>query len=80
MLKKIVYCGDDGTLCILEPTPDAMRTHTIDSIAKKDVPAGKPYRIIDGSDIPTDRSVRNAWFVSEDDLTGGIGGVSCEFD
>jgi hypothetical protein len=34
---------------------------TIEEIAAKDVPAGKPYKIVDASDIPTDRTFRNAW-------------------
>lgn len=30
-------------------------------IAAKDVPAGKPYKIVDVSDIPSDRTFRDAW-------------------
>lgn len=30
-------------------------------VAAKDVPAGKPYKIIDAADVPTDRTFRNAW-------------------
>ncbi len=30
-------------------------------IAAKDVPAGKPYKIVDVSDIPEDRTFRAAW-------------------
>ena len=30
-------------------------------IAAKDVPAGKPFQIVDVSDIPEDRTFRNAW-------------------
>ena len=52
----------------------------IDAIAVKDVPAGKPYKIIDVSEIPADRSQRNAWTVDEADLTDGIGGESNEFN
>ena len=27
----------------------------------KDVPAGKPHRIVDVSELPNDRTFRNAW-------------------
>ena len=30
-------------------------------IAAKDVPDGKPFQIVDVSDIPEDRTFRNAW-------------------
>lgn len=30
-------------------------------IADKDVPAGKPFQIVDASDIPEDRTFRDAW-------------------
>ena len=30
-------------------------------IAAKDVPAGKPFQIVDVSDIPEDRTFRDAW-------------------
>jgi hypothetical protein len=32
-----------------------------DWVASKDVPEGKPFQIVDVSDIPTDRTFRNAW-------------------
>jgi len=33
----------------------------------------KPYKIVDVADIPTDRQWRDAWAVSEADLTDGVG-------
>lgn len=33
----------------------------IERIAKKDVPTGLPYLIIDSSDVPEDREFRDAW-------------------
>jgi hypothetical protein len=38
---------------------------TIEEIAAKDVPEGKPYKIVDVADIPSDRTFRNAWEYSE---------------
>ena len=34
-------------------------------IAAKDVPSGKPFQIVDVSDIPSDRTFRNAWEYAE---------------
>jgi hypothetical protein len=34
---------------------------TIEEIAAKSVPAGKEFKIVDVSDIPTDRTFRDAW-------------------
>ena len=34
---------------------------TVEEIQAKDVPTGKTSYIVDKSDIPTDRSFRNAW-------------------
>ena len=37
------------------------------------MPQGKKYKIVEDSEIPTDRSFRNAWVVDENDLTDGVG-------
>lgn len=37
----------------------------IEWIAAKDVPTGKPYKIVDVADIPEDRTFRNAWEYQE---------------
>lgn len=34
-------------------------------IAAKDVPAGKPHKIIDINEVPTDRTFRGAWEYQE---------------
>ena len=61
MNKRIIYQNNDGGVSIIIPTPEALETMTIEEIAAKDVPAGKPYKIVDVSDIPEDRTFRNAW-------------------
>jgi hypothetical protein len=40
---------------------------TIEEIAAKDVPEGKPFKIVDVVDIPTDRTFRNAWEYFQND-------------
>jgi hypothetical protein len=61
MEKRIVYENDEGGISIVIPTPEVLETMTIEEIAAKDVPQGKEYHIVDVSDIPEDRTFRNAW-------------------
>ena len=60
-MNRIIYPNDDGGVSIIIPTPEALETMTIEEIAAKDVPTGKPFKIVDVSDIPSDRTFRNAW-------------------
>lgn len=62
MNKRIIYASDDGGVCVIVPADCGL---TIEQIAAKDVPAGKAYKIVDAADIPTDRTFRNAWEMTE---------------
>ena len=73
MTQVILYKQDNGVVAIVRPTAEAIDLYGIEAIAQKDVPAGKPYKIIDASEIPADRSQRNAWTVDDADLTDGAG-------
>ena len=73
MDKRIVYQTDDGGVAVITPSDEVLQTHTLEKVAEKDVPSGKPYKIIDVSDLPPDRAFRNAWEVDESILTDGIG-------
>jgi hypothetical protein len=79
MNQRIIFPNDEGGVSIIVPSPNCLQEHTIEEIAAKDVPAGKPYKIVDVSDIPSDRTFRNAWTVNEADLTDGVGAESNEF-
>jgi hypothetical protein len=59
MNERIIYPTDEGGVAIIIPAPDCGLT--IEEIAAKDVPTGKPYKIVDVSEIPTDRTFRDAW-------------------
>jgi hypothetical protein len=63
MTQLIIYPNDNGGVSILTPAPECGLT--IEEIAAKDVPAGKPYKIVDGTDIPLDRTFRDAWEYAE---------------
>ena len=71
MEKRIIYNNDDGTLAIIVPSPDCGLT--IEQIALKDVPFNKPFKIIDASELPADRTYRDSWFVEDSELTDGVG-------
>ena len=59
MNSRIIYPTDEGGVAVIIPAPECGLT--IEEIASKDVPAGKPYKIVDVADIPTDRTFRDAW-------------------
>ena len=59
MNKRIIYPTSDGGVAVIVPAPECGLT--IEEIAAKDVPAGKQFKIVDVSDIPEDRTFRNAW-------------------
>jgi len=56
-MSKIIYPTDDGGVCVLHPTGEM----PLEDVAKKDVPAGTPYRIVADDVIPDDRLFRGAW-------------------
>jgi hypothetical protein len=59
MNKRIIYPTDDGGVAVIIPAAECGLS--IEAIAAKDVPEGKPFKIVDVSDIPEDRTFRNAW-------------------
>jgi len=76
MNQRIIYPTNDGVAVII---PAAECGLTIEEIAAKDVPAGKPYKIVDVSDIPSDRTFRNAWEIDPSILIDGVGAESDQF-
>ena len=56
---RIIYPTPEGGVAIIIPGCDCGLT--IEQVAAKDVPAGVPFKIVDASDIPSDRTFRNAW-------------------
>lgn len=79
MTQVIIFKNDDGGVSVIYPTQKALDAYGIEAIAKKDVPSGKPYKIIDSIELPN-RDSRNQWDVNEADLTDGVGSESNEFN
>lgn len=60
MNQRIIYPNDNGGVAVIVPAVSV-------ELALKDVPQGKPYKIVDVADIPTDRTFRDAWeFVADE--------------
>ena len=78
MNQVIIYNQDNGIPAVCTPTPEALQSHTIQEIAAKDVPAGKPFKIVDVADLPD--APQEAWVIDDADLTDGVGGESNEFN
>lgn len=88
MPKRIIYPNESGGVSVIIPAPEFMcalqkersASYTDEDllmvimqiIAEKDVPTGTPYKIVDTSEIPTDRTFRAVW---EADFTNpdGVG-------
>ena len=54
---NIIYPNEAGGIAVIYPVGGL----PVEEVARKDVPAGVPYLIVDPSAIPTDRSFRAAW-------------------
>lgn len=72
-MTRVIYKNLNGTVSILVPTPEILKTKTVDEVAKKDIPKGLKYKIVEDSEISSDRTFRNAWTIDESELTDGVG-------
>lgn len=62
--KRIIFDNGEGGVSILMPAPNCGLT--LQQIRDKDIPAGRSSQIVEASDLPTDRTFRNAWTYEED--------------
>jgi hypothetical protein len=76
---KIIYQQTDGSVAVItpaalgQPSARGIIFFTIEQVALKDVPTGRPFKIVEDSVVPSDRTFRNAWSVDEATLTDGVG-------
>lgn len=54
---RIIFPNGSGGVAVLIPTGEL----PIEEVARKDVPVGVPYLIVEDTAIPSDRTFRNAW-------------------
>lgn len=57
MSSHIIYPNGSGGVCLVTPTGEM----PVGEVARKDVPAGVPYLILDGSQVPPDHTFFSAW-------------------
>jgi len=70
MDKRIIYKNTDGSISIIIPANCGL---TVEQIAQKDVPTGLKYKIVNVSEISSDRTFRDAWTIDDEELTDGVG-------
>ena len=79
MNQRIIYATPDGGVAIIIPTGEL----PTEVVARKDVPQGVPYKIVDLADVEdviSDRTFRGAWEAEEftPDGTGDPEGYAAE--
>jgi hypothetical protein len=63
-MQVIIFPQDDNRVSVVTPAPEF--ADQIEAVAQKDVPAGKPWRIVDNSELPS-RDSRDRWLWTEAD-------------
>jgi hypothetical protein len=71
MADRIIYNTEEGDMVILTPSVECGLTTM--EIALKDVPTGFPFKIVDETYLPADRTYRDAWEIDNALLTDGVG-------
>jgi hypothetical protein len=66
-MKVIIFLQEDNKVSVVIPAPEF--ADQIEAVAQKDVPAGKPWRIIDDSKLPS-RDSRDRWLWTESGVLG----------
>tara|TARA_B100001123_G_C14771499_1_gene812888 strand:- start:258 stop:464 length:207 start_codon:yes stop_codon:yes gene_type:complete len=67
-MKIIIFPNETG-IAVMTPTG----LLSVEETAKKDVPTGVKYKIIDASDLPKEPDFRNAWEYDFTDSFDGVG-------
>ncbi|MBU8544003.1 MULTISPECIES: hypothetical protein [Roseomonadaceae] len=66
MLQRIIYPQDGGPIAVVTPARvvprgDETPPEALLRLARQVVPAGRPFRIALASELPADRTWRDAW-------------------
>jgi hypothetical protein len=59
--QRVIFPNDEGGVSIIVPAPGVMLEQVLAA-----VPRGKPYQVINATDVPTDRTFRDAWTYTEE--------------
>lgn len=70
MNQCIIYPNGSSGICLIMPTGEL----SVEEVARKDVPAGTSYIILNTDQVPADHTFFNAWEANFDSPHGiGIG-------
>jgi hypothetical protein len=61
-MQVIIFPNENGGVAVIIPAPEF--ADQIEAVAVKDVPTGKPFRIVDDSELPS-RDSRDRWLWTE---------------
>ena len=61
--KRIIYPNDEGGVSIVVPSPNT--SLSLAEIEARVVPSGKSRQTVNSTDIPSDRTYRDAWTYEE---------------
>lgn len=64
-MELIIFKNEDNSIGIVVPTNETLLIYSLKIVALKDVPEGLPFWYVDKSEVPADRTFRNAWEISE---------------
>jgi hypothetical protein len=70
MTQVILYNAKDG-VAIVTPTEEGLEALGILGVAKRSVPLGKPFKIVNFSELPD--APQEAWVVEDSELSDGFG-------
>lgn len=76
MNKRIIYATPNGGVAVIVPSEEwtSNPENSIEDLARKDVPAGAAFKIVEIDEVPNDRTFRSAWEIEVANPDGfGIG-------
>ena len=70
MSNVIIWKQDNGTVAVTHPSNNCGLT--VDEIAKKDLPTGRKYKILDANELPEWDEFRDSWTCDDSYLDTGV--------
>jgi len=71
ILFPIIEDGVNVGVAIMSPSNKCGLT--VEQVAQKDIATGVPYKIVEDSEVPTDRTFRDAWEIDPSICNSGVG-------
>lgn len=68
MAKVFIYKLLKGNVSVSYPTDEALELMTLEQIATKDTPLGRPFWIVENDDLPHGEGFFDAWELDDDAL------------